>query len=449
MLAFDPDGRAQHIEYIIHDAQIVEWIQHSLSCLQCCIVHHQTPLDFWTSDMASIFSFFSGSGFLDLGFEESGFQIEFMNEVHRPFAEAYTFSRQKLNMPQPTFGNYLGDIERLLNGDSQLLEDHIKEVRRRSDIVGFIGGPPCPDFSVGGKNRGKGGDKGILSAIYIALITKQKPDFFLFENVKGLWRTKKHRAFYEEMKTALSESGYCLTERVANAIEYGVPQDRDRIILLGFRRELLTDLGLYHALSTFDWDDGVQIKRDIALSYAWPGLDHFIEHSFTMPPQGIPVNLTVEYWFRRNRVDKHPNAEHHFRPRAGLPRFQTIAEGDDSRKSFKRLHRWRYSPTAAYGNNEVHLHPYYARRISAAEALAIQSMPEGFTLPDSMSLTNMFKTIGNGVPYLMAVAIAETLKTYLQLEKLTHASNSPGRQQLNPCDQFAAKKPDLSLPRPA
>ena len=71
--------------------------------------------------------------------------------------------------------------------------------------------------------------------------------------------------------------------------------------------------------------------------------------------------------------------------------------------------RWRYSPTAAYGNNEVHIHPYKPRRISAAEALAIQSLPAGFVLPPDMSLTNMFKTIGNGVPYLAARGIAKTL----------------------------------------
>ncbi|MBE9201384.1 DNA cytosine methyltransferase [Nodularia sp. LEGE 06071] len=57
-------------------------------------------------------------------------------------------------------------------------------------------------------------------------------------------------------------------------------------------------------------------------------------------------------------------------------RFTAIDEGDVSNKSFKRPHRWRYSPTACYGNNEVHLHPYQVRRISVAEALAIQSLPK-------------------------------------------------------------------------
>ena len=90
--------------------------------------------------------------------------------------------------------------------------------------------------------------------------------------------------------------------------------------------------------------------------------------------------------------------------------MQRILEGDTKRKSFKRLHRWKYSPTAAYGNNEVHLHPYKIRRLSVAEAMAIQSLPENFILPNDISLTAMFKMIGNGVPYLMAECIAKTLK---------------------------------------
>jgi DNA (cytosine-5)-methyltransferase 1 len=77
------------------------------------------------------------------------------------------------------------------------------------------------------------------------------------------------------------------------------------------------------------------------------------------------------------------------------------------------LHRWRYSPTAAYGNNEVHLHPYKARRLTVAEALAIQSLPKNFQLPPTMTLSDMFKTIGNGVPYLAACGLAHTVQDFL------------------------------------
>jgi len=61
----------------------------------------------------------------------------------------------------------------------------------------------------------------------------------------------------------------------------------------------------------------------------------------------------------------------------------------------------------------VHLHPYKIRRISVAEALAIQSLPAKFALPENMSLTNMFKTIGNGVPYLASKALAESILDFL------------------------------------
>ena len=93
--------------------------------------------------------------------------------------------------------------------------------------------------------------------------------------------------------------------------------------------------------------------------------------------------------------------------------MKDIDEGDDSKKSYKRLHRWRYSPTVAYGNNEVHLHPYKVRRLSAAEALALQTLPKELALPDDMTLTNKFKTIGNGVPYLLSSGIAKTIRDYL------------------------------------
>ena len=148
-------------------------------------------------------------------------------------------------------------------------------------------------------------------------------------------------------------------------------------------------------------------------SYEWPDTEAFSPDSSTEKPAGIREELTVQHWFQKNDVANHMNQEHFFKPRAGLPRFQTIPEGDDSKKSFKRLHRWRYSPTAAYGNNEVHLHPYKPRRISVAESLAIQSMPAEFALPPEMTLTNMFKTVGNGVPYLLSRHVAHKVRSFL------------------------------------
>ncbi len=119
------------------------------------------------------------------------------------------------------------------------LKFDINSAKETYRLTGFIGGPPCPDFSVGGKNRGQEGENGRLSGTYINLICETSPDFFLFENVKGLWRTKKHRQFYETLKEQLIQNDYLLTERLINSIEYGAPQDRDRIILIGFHKSFL------------------------------------------------------------------------------------------------------------------------------------------------------------------------------------------------------------------
>lgn len=366
-----------------------------------------------------IFSFFAGAGFLDLGFEMTNhFETLFVNEYHKAFADIYVGSRKKLEIEVPRFGYQVADItENLTNLNSLWLAENIKEAKKKNDIIGFIGGPPCPDFSVAGKNKGQNGENGKLSGTYVELICRNNPDFFLFENVKGLYKTTKHRAFFEQMKLKLIDAGYYITENLINAIEFGAPQHRDRIILLGFKRELLGDLGFKvngsPIIKNFNWESNTLYKASDLFQMSWPKLDLFGENSQREKPNNIPEELTVEYWFRKNDVENHQNAGDYFTPRAGLTKFKVIDEGDDLKKSYKRLHRWRYSPTAAYGNNEVHLHPYKARRISAAEALAIQSLPKDFVIPQHTTLTDMFKTIGNGVPYMAANGLAKTIIDFI------------------------------------
>lgn len=379
-----------------------------------------------------IFSFFAGAGFLDLGFEMSGnFETLFVNELRKPFLEAYASSRVAMKIPKPRFGYHCVDITEYLSSlRADWLSQNLIDAKAEHRLVGFIGGPPCPDFSIGGKNRGSEGDNGRLSGTYIKLICHSQPDFFLFENVKGLYRTQKHREFFNFLKSKLVEAGYFLTERVINAIEYGVPQDRERIILVGFHRHALQSIGGFGKegkLLGFDWLRHTRHASSDVFSQPWPSLDVFEEEGQRSAPNGIDGELTVEHWFQKNDVENHPNRLHFFTPRAGLAKFLVIAEGDDMKKSYKRLHRWRYSPTAAYGNNEVHLHPYKARRISAAEALAIQSLPKEFVIPGSTSLSDMFKMIGNGVPFLAALGLANTIFDYISPRKHTYTIGENGK----------------------
>lgn len=362
-----------------------------------------------------IFSFFSGAGFLDLGFESEGFIIDFVNEFDESFLNVYKHSRSKMNIKPPKYGYYCGDINALLKGEEKKkLKQKINNCKKES-IVGFIGGPPCPDFSVAGKNKGITGENGKLTSSYKKMILTYEPDFFVFENVKGLWSTRKHKEEYNKIKRSLSKKGYVLIDKLVNSLEYGVPQERERVILFGIKYTLLAETrneARKILKSKFNWGANENYTLNIITNCNWPNQTAFLCDSKTACPQNIIEELTVEYWFQKNEVYNHTNSNDYFLPRS-TQRFTTIMEGDVSKKSFKRLHRWRYSPTAAYGNNEVHLHPYKARRLSVSEALAIQSLPKEFELPKTISKSEMFKTIGNGVPYLLARGLAFGIKTFI------------------------------------
>lgn len=368
----------------------------------------------------NIFSFFAGAGFLDLGFELQGnYDIVFVNEFDREFNRVYRYARHNMGLPEPRYGHHVEDITEYVDGEHderlQVLINMVDE-SKRIDLTGFIGGPPCPDFSVAGKNRGRDGENGRLSGTYAELICRALPDFFVFENVKGLYRTARHRQFFEELKQLFREHGYSLTEQLVNALEFGAPQDRDRIILIGFRQEAIDRLHLpaeNGSLVNFPWEAHKIYNLNDVKQLPWPDKTPYHENAPLPMPEGIIEALTVQHWWTENDVMHHPNGNMFFQPRAGIVRFRTKDEGDVEKKCYKRLHRWRYSPTAAYGNNEVHIHPYLPRRISVAEALAIQSLPANFILPLDISLTNAFKTVGNGVPFVLANGIANSINDYI------------------------------------
>lgn len=351
-----------------------------------------------------IFSFFAGVGFLDLGFQNVGFDIAFVDEYDKRCLQAYQYAR-RADAHKPQYGYSHSDVREFLSDDvwNKIFPDY----RQHEDVlIGFIGGPPCPDFSTAGKNEGESGKNGQLTSVYVNLIIKRQPDFFLLENVKGLYQTKKHKEFYERVKRRLYKAGYTLFDTISNSLEYGAPQYRDRLFLIGFKR---TRFG--HRINYEFGTHRIYCLKDIE-KLNWPNITPFVENSVLEMPTGIIEELTVQYWFNQNDVQNHPNGIDVFNVKK-QERFLTIPEGDSMGKSFKRLHRWRFSPTAAYGNNEVHLHPYFSRRISVAEALAVQSLPATFEIPNDLPLSAKFKMVGNGVPYLLALGIATELSEWI------------------------------------
>lgn len=380
-----------------------------------------------------LLSFFTGLGLLDLGFHQAGFRSVWHNEIDPHFIKGFEYGMSTLGIEGAS-----SKIQCPLSitdiGPNQVLTEAFS-CKKRPEIFGIIGGPPCPDFSVGGKNRGGAGERGKLSQVYVSRIIELNPTFFLFENVPGLLRTAKHRAFLGKLLDRLSPD-YILDMRVLNALDYGVPQDRERLFLVGLNKlwlkknkstlkPLLSVEKLIQSArnpippgeseeSSQHWLPWNSFRRyyNAKTAYNWPSTAPFGK-GVEAPSHDLPLELAVGPLIcDQTRISAMPNGTEAFKPYS--KRFTTVDEGDVSKKCFKRLHRWRYSPAAAYGNNEVHLHPTEPRRLNVREAMLIQTVPEQFALPSDMTLSSKFKTIGNAVPVMLAEAVAKSLKTVLR-----------------------------------
>ena len=103
-----------------------------------------------------------------------------------------------------------------------------------ADFDLLVGGSPCQDFSIAGKRRGLAGSRSSLAWEFIRCLRTKKPRYFIWENVKGVMSSRSGWDF-ANIITAFSESGYSLWWQVLNAKDFGVPQNRERIFVIGFR----------------------------------------------------------------------------------------------------------------------------------------------------------------------------------------------------------------------
>lgn len=363
-----------------------------------------------------VLSFFTGAGLLDLGFLRHGFDPVWTNEVSQEFADAHDHAYSKM------FGSDTHRIkcrESITDTEPKTILSEAFGAEGSPALFGVIGGPPCPDFSMMGLHRGQDGKNGVLSQVFVSRILALQPTFFVFENVPGLVRIKKHRAFFDTLRTQLAQD-YYLDWSLLNALDYGVPQDRRRLFLVGLKKSWAAGSLEAEALRMaqkasfceprqwFPWP--VPKFMDAVHSHDWP---EQVETYGDTPnkPRGIPEALMTGPHLLGCELEALPNGKDFFKPHSN--RFREVPEGQDCNKSFKRLHRWRYSPTVAYGNNEVHLHPTEPRRLTVREVMVLQSVPNEYELPENMPLCHKFKTIANGVPVALAAEVATSLKGVL------------------------------------
>jgi DNA (cytosine-5)-methyltransferase 1 len=189
-------------------------------------------------------SLFSGGMGLDLGLEQAGFNLLACNEIDKASVQTI-----KLNLPNtPVFECSIEEIS------GEQLQDAAKFKHGELDLV--AGGPPCQSFSVYGNRKGIHDGRGKLIFEYLRIVAELRPKTFLMENVRGLhsmpllpsnsvndvkgvesWMTK-NGSLLKEVIRCYEEIGYRVDGFLVNAVNYGAPQIRERLILIGNRYNL-------------------------------------------------------------------------------------------------------------------------------------------------------------------------------------------------------------------
>jgi DNA (cytosine-5)-methyltransferase 1 len=164
-----------------------------------------------------IASFFSGGGGLDKGFEKADFHTIWANEYDRTIWDTF----------QANFPNTFLDKRSI----TEILSNDVP------NVDGIIGGPPCQSWSAAGSQRGIDDKRGQLFFDYIRILKEKQPKFFLAENVAGILQPKHAQAFANIIQE-FKNSGYTLSYKLLNANNYDVPQDRLRVIIVGYRSDL-------------------------------------------------------------------------------------------------------------------------------------------------------------------------------------------------------------------
>ncbi len=189
------------------------------------------------TDKPKVISLFSGAGGLDIGFENAGFSIAVAVDIDPSCCETL-----KANRPQLPVINK--DIAAVTTAEI-LAAAHLKPL----EAALVIGGPPCQSFSLAGLRKGLDDDRGKLLFEFVRIVREALPTGFVFENVKGLANWDSGRALkllIEELSKPIEFNGkkYSYTiapPKVLNAVDFGVPQLRERLILVGNRKGMSFD----------------------------------------------------------------------------------------------------------------------------------------------------------------------------------------------------------------
>ena len=324
----------------------------------------------------SFISLFSGAGGFKLGLEQAGFECILASDI---MEEA--LSTCKLNSDTPFLCK---DIRQIT------IEEVLKLTQGKFPDV-IIGGPPCQGFSVMGDKMGSDPRNNLFQS-YINLVRNLNPKCFILENVKGL-KTMYGGQAYNSIIDGFSSSGYNIHSKVINSKDFGVPQSRERVFIVGTKLNKAFDFpqSVNHKIGSLEPCNTVgDAINDLIKSHSAPNhlhLNHsdIVKERYSLIPEGgkLPPPEMLPKHIRRKNFGS----------------------------TYVRLHRNKLAPTMVPGNNAFPVHPTLNRSLSPREAARIQSFPDSHIFDGSRRMQCIL--VGNAVAPLVAANIGMEIKKHL------------------------------------
>lgn len=371
-----------------------------------------------------VLDLFAGVGGLSYGFaHDENFEIVAANEILSDMAKAYSLNH-------PTVKIYNCDIKDF--GFKNLEQDlRIK----KGDIDIIVGGPPCQAFSTVGK-RVIDDPRGKLFQDYCRVLKEVEPQLFLFENVKGLLSIQKG-ALFKTILSLFESLGYKVQYEILNSADYGVPQIRERVIVIGTKLDLKFEFPKKTHTNTKNTLLAQDLKPYLTLCEAISDLP-FIksnEESFEYSDDAkndFQKLMRVNAPKKLNEHNAPKNSEKLIRimeclPDGGTPQDipEEIRPQSGFANTYCRLWWERPSPTITRNlstpSSSRCIHPKAPRPLTTREGARIQCFPDNYIFYGSRSSKNL--QIGNAVPTFLSIALKNSIKSYLRINILRGEKN--------------------------
>ena len=366
---------------------------------------------------------FAGCGGLSLGMEQAGFTPWFVNEIVETFCNTY-----KRNHTLSDGHYFVGDINEL--------NEHLDEYEKYlEDITLVCGGPPCQGFSMANRQRILDDPRNQLYKAYLVFLKKVRPKFFVMENVKGM--SNKIAEIKQNFKDYLGEE-YVFDYRLLRAQDFGVPQNRERFIMIGNRMGIAPGL-IFDAI--FELKRAPFVLRD-----ALEGLPHLeakkekgakdVENSKSGYTECDFIYPDTEFYHFINgnrRITKLYNHKNRYNNPRDIEIYSRLPQGANSLhpsiadimpyknrndifkdKYFKLDERQICKTITSHMKFDcnMYIHPWESRGLSPREAARIQTFPDDYVIIGAQNM--WYAQIGNAVPVKLAKAIGDGIMKFIE-----------------------------------